>query len=108
MLGQFYTLSDLATISENHMYSQLMCRTWLQDLAPTPWKAIALSVPLWGLIIGQIGHDWALFTIQTDLPKYMKSVMHFTVAQVSFYFVILNILLSRYHTCAIRPLICCD
>lgn len=68
-----------------------MFRTLLQDLAPTPWKAIALSVPLWGLIIGQIGHDWALFTIQTDLPKYMKSVMHFTVAQVSFYFVILNI-----------------
>ena len=53
-----------------------------QELPPTPWKGILTSVPLWGLIIAQIGHDWGLFTIITDLPKYMKSVMHFSIAQV--------------------------
>lgn len=50
-------------------------------LPPTPWKHIMTSVPLWGLIIAQIGHDWGLFTIITDLPKYMKTVMHFSIAQ---------------------------
>ncbi|XP_054286347.1 putative inorganic phosphate cotransporter isoform X2 [Macrosteles quadrilineatus] len=52
-----------------------------QDLPPTPWRHILSSVPLWGLIIAQIGHDWGLFTIITDLPKYMKSVMHFSIHQ---------------------------
>ncbi|KAK9502974.1 hypothetical protein O3M35_011645 [Rhynocoris fuscipes] len=51
------------------------------DIPPTPWKSILTSVPLWGLIIAQIGHDWGLFTIITDLPKYMKSVMHFSITQ---------------------------
>uniref|UniRef100_A0A1B6D0T1 Major facilitator superfamily (MFS) profile domain-containing protein n=1 Tax=Clastoptera arizonana TaxID=38151 RepID=A0A1B6D0T1_9HEMI len=51
------------------------------DLPPIPWKYIVKSLPLWGLIIAQIGHDWGLFTIITDLPKYMKSVMHFSIAQ---------------------------
>ncbi|CAB0004837.1 unnamed protein product [Nesidiocoris tenuis] len=46
-----------------------------------PWMAMATSLPLWALIIGQIGHDWGLFTIQTDLPKYMKSVMKFSIVQ---------------------------
>uniref|UniRef100_A0A1B6C9M9 Major facilitator superfamily (MFS) profile domain-containing protein n=1 Tax=Clastoptera arizonana TaxID=38151 RepID=A0A1B6C9M9_9HEMI len=53
-------------------------------LPPTPWKAIFTSIPLWGLIIAQVGHDWGLFTIITDLPKYMKSVLHFSVAQNGF------------------------
>ncbi|KAL1129021.1 hypothetical protein AAG570_013553 [Ranatra chinensis] len=51
------------------------------NLPPTPWRSILTSVPLWGLIIAQIGHDWGLFTIITDLPKYMKSVMHFSITQ---------------------------
>lgn len=40
------------------------------------------SIPLWALIIGQIGHDWGLFMIQSDLPKYMKSVLKFSVLEV--------------------------
>lgn len=49
----------------------------------TPWRSILTSGPLWGLIICQIGHDWGLFTIISDLPKYMSNVLHFTIAQVS-------------------------
>ncbi|XP_075230609.1 putative inorganic phosphate cotransporter [Lycorma delicatula] len=53
-------------------------------LPPTPWLRIFSSWPVWALIIGQIGHDWSLFTIQADLPKYMKSVLKFSVAQNGF------------------------
>ncbi|XP_054286472.1 putative inorganic phosphate cotransporter isoform X3 [Macrosteles quadrilineatus] len=52
-----------------------------QKLPPTPWRHILTSVPLWGLVVAQIGHDWGLFTIVTDLPKYMKTVLHFSIAQ---------------------------
>ncbi|RZF46751.1 hypothetical protein LSTR_LSTR002614 [Laodelphax striatellus] len=56
-----------------------------ENLPPVPWLKMATSVPLWALIIAQIGHDWGLFTIQTDLPKYMSSVMKFSIAQNGFF-----------------------
>ncbi|XP_018911132.1 putative inorganic phosphate cotransporter isoform X2 [Bemisia tabaci] len=52
-----------------------------KDLPATPWRRIFTSGPVWGLIVAQIGHDWGLFTIITDLPKYMKSVLHFSITQ---------------------------
>jgi hypothetical protein len=55
----------------------------LQDIPPTPWREILTSVPLWGLIFAQIGHDWGFFTLVTDLPKYFKDVMKFNVFEVS-------------------------
>lgn len=54
-----------------------------QDLK-TPWKYILSSAPVWGLIIAEIGHDWGLYTMVTDLPKYMSDVMHFNIAEVIF------------------------
>lgn len=45
----------------------------------TPWKAMLTSVPLWALVVAQLGHDWGLFTMVSDLPKYMKSVLKFNV-----------------------------
>uniref|UniRef100_A0A146L277 Putative inorganic phosphate cotransporter n=1 Tax=Lygus hesperus TaxID=30085 RepID=A0A146L277_LYGHE len=67
--------------AEKQYILQTAGRSKEEDLPPTPWRSILTSVPLWGLIIAQIGHDWGLFTIQTDLPKYMKSVMKFSIVQ---------------------------
>ncbi|KAF6202200.1 hypothetical protein GE061_004598 [Apolygus lucorum] len=50
------------------------------DLGGTPWVAILTSGAVWATIIGETGHDWGLFTIVTDLPKYMNDVMHFSIA----------------------------
>uniref|UniRef100_A0A182TKA0 Major facilitator superfamily (MFS) profile domain-containing protein n=1 Tax=Anopheles melas TaxID=34690 RepID=A0A182TKA0_9DIPT len=47
---------------------------------PIPWNSILRSCPLWGLIAGQIGHDWGTYLIITDLPKYMKSILHVSVS----------------------------
>lgn len=65
--------------AEKDYITQNSGRTKYKDLPPTPWGPILKSVPLWGLVIAQIGHDWGLFTIITDLPKYMSSVLHFSV-----------------------------
>lgn len=54
----------------------------MQDLALTPWKKLLTSSAVWALIIGEIGHDWGLYTMITDLPKYMSDVMHFKIAEV--------------------------
>lgn len=36
---------------------------------------------MWALVIAQIGHDWGLYTMLTDLPKYMKEILHFNVKE---------------------------
>ncbi|KAK0095664.1 hypothetical protein PV326_007708 [Microctonus aethiopoides] len=46
---------------------------------PVPWKHVFTSKPLWALIAAQIGHDWGFFTMVTDLPKYMSSVLKFPI-----------------------------
>ena len=38
---------------------------------------------MWGLVVIQVGHDWGFFTILTDLPKYIQSVLRFDIAKVS-------------------------
>ncbi|XP_014203401.1 putative inorganic phosphate cotransporter [Copidosoma floridanum] len=46
---------------------------------PEPWRHILSSKPLWALIIALIGHNWAWATIVSDLPKYMSSVLKFSI-----------------------------
>lgn len=46
---------------------------------PVPWRHVLLSVPVWALIAAQIGHDWGFFTMVTDLPKYMSSVLKYSI-----------------------------
>ncbi|XP_016838309.1 putative inorganic phosphate cotransporter [Nasonia vitripennis] len=48
---------------------------------PVPWRHLLKSMPLWALISVQIGHDWGFYTISTELPKYMSSVLHYSVDQ---------------------------
>ncbi|XP_034936137.1 putative inorganic phosphate cotransporter isoform X2 [Chelonus insularis] len=45
----------------------------------TPWRHVFSAKPVWALIAAQIGHDWGLFTMITDLPKYMSSVLKFSI-----------------------------
>ncbi|XP_076175055.1 putative inorganic phosphate cotransporter isoform X2 [Ptiloglossa arizonensis] len=44
-----------------------------------PWRHILTSVPVWALITAQIGHDWGFFTLVNDLPKYMSSVLKYSI-----------------------------
>ncbi|XP_014261738.1 sialin-like [Cimex lectularius] len=52
-----------------------------KDLGGTPWKAILTSAPIWALVIGEIGHDFGLLMMVSDLPKYMSDVMHFKIGE---------------------------
>ncbi|XP_008215710.1 putative inorganic phosphate cotransporter isoform X1 [Nasonia vitripennis] len=56
-----------------------------QNPPPVPWRHILRSVPLWALIAAQIGHDWGFFTMVTDLPKYMGSVLKFSIKDNGIY-----------------------
>ncbi|XP_058791623.1 putative inorganic phosphate cotransporter [Phymastichus coffea] len=50
-----------------------------KDSPAVPWLHIFRSRCFWALLAVQIGHDWGLYTLVTDLPKYMSSVLRFSV-----------------------------
>lgn len=51
----------------------------------TPWRCILTSVPVWVLLIADVGHRWGIYTVLTDLPKYMKEVLHFHIEQSGYF-----------------------
>ncbi|XP_065355487.1 putative inorganic phosphate cotransporter [Calliphora vicina] len=50
-----------------------------RDLGATPWKEIFTSMPMYALLVGQVGHDWAFYILVTDLPKYLNDVMQIPI-----------------------------
>ncbi|XP_046434163.1 putative inorganic phosphate cotransporter [Neodiprion fabricii] len=50
-----------------------------KDVGPIPWRHIVTSVPLWALLVAKAGWMWGYYTMLTDLPKYMSSVLKFSV-----------------------------
>ncbi|XP_076765702.1 putative inorganic phosphate cotransporter [Xylocopa sonorina] len=46
-----------------------------------PWKAIFTSGPMWALIIVHCGQNWGYWTLVTELPTYMNSVLNFDLEE---------------------------
>lgn len=44
-----------------------------------PWKKLLRSRPVWASILAQVGHDWGVFALVVDIPKFMKSYLKFDV-----------------------------
>ncbi|XP_003428054.1 putative inorganic phosphate cotransporter [Nasonia vitripennis] len=51
----------------------------LEKLPPAPYRHIARSKEFWAFVIGMTGCDWAYFTMASDLPKYMSSVVKLSI-----------------------------
>lgn len=65
---------------EKKFLHERMSATTMKKSGPVPWRYVLSSVPVWALVAAQVGHDWGIFTMITDLPKYMKSVLKFSIA----------------------------
>lgn len=42
---------------------------------PTPWLSIFTSVPFWMLLFACCAYNWGYWTLMTQIPSYMKSVL---------------------------------
>nr|XP_015838377.1 PREDICTED: sialin isoform X2 [Tribolium castaneum] len=42
---------------------------------PVPWARLLQSLPLWSLVLAQIGHTWIWHGLESDLPKYLRDVL---------------------------------
>lgn len=40
------------------------------------------SMPVLAILVAQTGHGWGLYTLLTELPTYMKNVLHFDIKKV--------------------------
>lgn len=54
-------------------------------LPPIPWTAIFTSLPVWAMIIAEIGHDWGFYVVAIDLPKYLADVVFVPIQNNGFY-----------------------
>ncbi|XP_046628021.1 putative inorganic phosphate cotransporter [Neodiprion virginianus] len=50
-----------------------------KETGPTPWRQILTSAPMWALLIAKVGENFGFQTMVTDLPKYMSSVLKFSI-----------------------------
>ncbi|XP_065579958.1 putative inorganic phosphate cotransporter isoform X2 [Artemia franciscana] len=50
----------------------------------TPWYAIFTSLPFWAIFVAHCGNNWGFYTLLTELPTYMKSVLHFDIKSNGF------------------------
>ncbi|KAG7308962.1 hypothetical protein JYU34_006239 [Plutella xylostella] len=61
-------------------YIQAACsRTGEQEVHPTPWLEIAGSRPFWALVAAHCGQNWGFFTLMTEVPTYMATVLKFDI-----------------------------
>lgn len=49
-----------------------------------PWMAIIKSPPCWALLSATLGYNWAFYMLLTELPIYMRNIMHFDLKSVTF------------------------
>ncbi|RVE66729.1 hypothetical protein OJAV_G00110510 [Oryzias javanicus] len=49
-----------------------------------PFLSMALSVPLWAIILTQMSSNWAFYTLLTSLPTYMSDILHFDLQSNGF------------------------
>lgn len=50
---------------------------------PIPWSKIGKSLPFWAILIAHMGHNYGYETLMTELPTFMKQVLHFNIKNVS-------------------------
>lgn len=48
-----------------------------------PWLSIITCVPLWAILVTQCGQSWAFYTQLTELPTYMKNILHLNIQRNS-------------------------
>ncbi|KAG8226041.1 hypothetical protein J437_LFUL005402 [Ladona fulva] len=51
---------------------------------PIPWRHILTDIHVWTGMIFHMGTGWVVYTMLTELPTYMKKVLHFDIEKLSF------------------------
>ncbi|XP_024871213.1 putative inorganic phosphate cotransporter isoform X1 [Temnothorax curvispinosus] len=65
--------------------SSLWGSAGISSSPPVPWKAIATSLPFWAILMAHMGQNYGYETLMTQLPTFMKQILHFTIQKNGIY-----------------------
>ncbi|XP_034254262.1 putative inorganic phosphate cotransporter isoform X2 [Thrips palmi] len=50
-----------------------------EQTPPIPWMSVLKSMPFWAILVAHMGQNYGYETLLTELPTYMKQVLHFSI-----------------------------
>ncbi|KAF2363470.1 Major facilitator superfamily [Trinorchestia longiramus] len=53
----------------------------IPTFATTPWRAFALSMPVWAIVVANIARSWTFYLLIISQPTYFKEVFNLNVAK---------------------------
>ncbi|KAG1655420.1 Sialin [Nymphon striatum] len=59
-------------------------KTEVIQISNVPWKQILTSGPVWAIIVAHFSETWGFYTLLTELPSYLKDVLHFNLGKTGF------------------------
>jgi len=67
---------------------------WLKNfqVENIPWKEFATSLPVWAIIVAHVTENWGWYTLLTQLPTYLKTVLDFNLQEVCQYVFCQNVM----------------
>ncbi|KAG5684637.1 hypothetical protein PVAND_013857 [Polypedilum vanderplanki] len=74
---------DKISVEERHFIESSLSEHTTGDarVVETPWKQIFTSPAVISLVIAHSAHNWGFWTLLTEIPSYMKSILHFNIKQ---------------------------
>ncbi|XP_078595018.1 sialin-like isoform X2 [Branchiostoma floridae x Branchiostoma japonicum] len=66
---------------EEREYIESSIGTNVQEDIPVPWLEFAKSRVVWCLLIGHFCNNWGNYTMLTNLPNYMATILGFNIAE---------------------------
>lgn len=52
------------------------------DRDSIPWLSMLTSLPVWAILVTQVGQSWLFYAQLTEMPTYMYNMLHFNIKQV--------------------------
>ncbi|XP_070504435.1 sialin-like [Chironomus tepperi] len=69
------------SIAERRYIEQSLNRQSKDKAVKIPWKAIWTSSAVWAIIAAQFSEGWGFFTLQTQLPQFLKDALGYDIAK---------------------------
>ncbi|XP_044759965.1 putative inorganic phosphate cotransporter isoform X1 [Coccinella septempunctata] len=74
--------SEHKTISieeRNYIEENTMAVTDEKVRLKTPWTSILSSLPFWAILVSHVGNNWGFWTLLTEIPSFMSSVLKYDI-----------------------------
>lgn len=83
LIKMFCCVSSLFNVRNDALSISIYNFLFLFQSPKVPWVSIAKSLPFWAILMAHMGQNYGYETLMTELPSFMKQVLHFNLKDVS-------------------------